>query len=44
MQRPEIPADMPDGIEDKKETARTWFESLRDRICTDFEPLEDALT
>jgi coproporphyrinogen III oxidase len=31
-------------LTDQQETARIWFESLRDRICTAFEHLEDAAT
>ena len=30
------------GLDDQKQTARVWFESLRDRICTAFEALEDS--
>ena len=36
---------MRDGheLERRKDTARIWFESLRDRICTAFETIEDEL-
>ena len=30
--------------EDHKETARNWFQSLRDEICAAFEALEEDLT
>jgi len=29
--------------EDRRAQARSWFESLRDRICAEFESIEDAL-
>ena len=43
MERPELPIGLPADIEDKKIAARTWFETLRDTICTTFETLEDEV-
>ncbi len=41
MQRPEIPAGLPSDINERKQQAKLWFESLRDRICAEFEAIED---
>jgi len=40
--RPPSPG-IPDDIENKKTTARAWFEHIRDLICKGMEDLEDAL-
>ncbi len=44
MDRPEIPAGLPADIDQKKARAKAWFETLRDKICTAFEAIEDQVT
>jgi coproporphyrinogen III oxidase len=44
MERREIAAGLPADIEQRKERARAWFESLRDDICTAFEAIEDDVS
>ena len=43
MDRPELPEGLPEAIDEKKATARHWFEALRDAICESFESIEDDL-
>ena len=39
------PSPLPDDatLAQRKEKARVWFEALRDRICAEFERIEDEL-
>ncbi len=39
--RKNLPIGLPDDMEGKKKTARTWFEQLRDDICSRLEALEN---
>ena len=41
MERPKLPLWLPADIEERKDRARRWFEALRDRLCAEFERLED---
>ncbi|MEM1139666.1 MAG: oxygen-dependent coproporphyrinogen oxidase [Pseudomonadota bacterium] len=38
----DLPHTLPASITEYKDTARAWFRSLRDQICTAFEGLEDT--
>ncbi len=44
MERPNLPASLPEGLEEKKNKARIWFETLRDAICSTLEQLENDVT
>jgi len=41
--RNDLPPGLPDNIDEKKQIARAWFETLRDDICSRLEALEDEL-
>ena len=43
MEKPDLPAFLPDNIEDKMLRAKQWFEQLRDTICASLERIEDEL-
>ena len=43
MKRPELPAGLPDALEDKMLAAESWFAEMRDKICDAFEKIEDDL-
>ena len=43
MKRPELPAGLPDALEDKMVTAESWFAEMRAKICDAFEKIEDDL-
>ncbi|MCP4318740.1 MAG: oxygen-dependent coproporphyrinogen oxidase [Hyphomicrobiales bacterium] len=44
MERPNLPLGHPAALEEKKTKAKTWFETLRDAICSTLEQLEDEVT
>jgi coproporphyrinogen III oxidase len=43
MERPELAAGLPPDIEERKASAKAWFEELRNRICAALEAIEDDL-
>ena len=44
MERPHLPEGLPEDIEARKSAAKSWFESLRDTICSGLETIEHELT
>ncbi|GGE19277.1 oxygen-dependent coproporphyrinogen-III oxidase [Aureimonas endophytica] len=43
MELPPVPEGLPADIDAKKESARLWFEALRDQLCRAFEAIEDEI-